>query len=416
MPNNFLNTQWVAMSVLRLLLNKLVVLDYFDRSVEPEFDKEFAVGSQVTKKFPQLFTVSDGMGYQPQGINRMQTPINLDQWLQIAFEWDDYETAVRLERSQEELETQYFEPAAAAMAQEWDSRAANWATNNTSMTVGILGTDPTAVTTYYAARQRLEENGSGELVKRCMLTSSSMMSSIGGGITSIFNPADEITRMFKRGSIGKLAGFDFFESQSLFSHTAGTWAGTSGYPIVYGAGQSGTSLIITANAGDTFNVGDKFSIPGVNLVNPMTRRIPGKASNKVFTITTPLVAAGGAGGDTINFLPPIYGPGSQYQNVDALPAGNVALTLWPGTSSPNGKVGTVGLGLTREAFGFVGAKLYTPKAVERAGQQRDPDTGVTVRIVVSWDPVRSVRVNRMDSLGGFGNFYQDRGAVAVVGS
>lgn len=415
--NNFLNTNWVAMEVLRLLVNKLIVAEYFNTSWKKEFDKEFAVGSTVSVKFPQLFTVSRGQGYNPQGINRRQTTVSLDQWLQTSWEWDDYETAVKLERSEEELRQQYWEPAAAALAQEADSIASKWAYQNASMISGTLGTDPTSVTTYYTARQRLEENAAGELGPRCMLISSSMMTSLGSNITTIFNPGSEISRAWKQGKyMGMLGGADFYESQSLYSHTAGTWAGTSGYPIISGAGQSGTSLVITANAGDTFNVGDKFSIANVNMVNPMTRRISGAAHNKTFTITQALTAVGGAGGDTINFLPAIFGPGSQYQNVDALPANSAALTLWPGTTSPNGKVGTVGLNLTKQAFAMVGAKLYSPKAVEHVGFKQDPDTGLGVRIVIAWDPVRSMRINRMDSLLGFGNLYQDNGCVAVVGA
>lgn len=412
MANAFLNTTWVSLKVLRLLLNKLVVAEYFNRSWEKEFQKEFAPGSQVTVKFPQRFTVTNGMGYSPQGINRLQTPVNLDQWMQVAFEWDDYEAAVKLERSEEELDEQYFEPAAAALAQECDSRCAKWAYQNASMMTGVLGTDPTAVSTYYTARQRLEENAAGVLGRRCMLISSSMMTSLGSNITSIFHPADEITKAWKEGVIGELATFMFYESQSLYSHTAGTWAAAV---TVNGANQSGTALTITATAGDTFNVGDKFSLANVNNVNPMTRRVPGKSYNKVFTVTQALVAAGG-GADVLNFLPPIYGPGSQYQNVDALPANGAALTLWPGTANPNGKVGTVGLGLTRQAFAIVGAKLYTPQAVEKAGTAQDPDTGLSVRKVEAWDPVRSVRVNRMDSLFGLGNLYQDNGAVTVAGA
>lgn len=412
MANNFLNTQWVSLKVLRLLLNKLIVAEYFNRSWQSDFDKEFAPGSSVSVKFPQKFTVSNTMSYDPQGINRLQTNVNLDQWMQIAFEWDDYEQAVKLERSESELETQYFEPAAAALAQECDSRCAKFAYQNASMTVGVLGTDPTAVTTYYQARQRLEENAAGVLGKRAMLISSSMMTSLGTNITTVFNPADEITKMWKEGVIGSLGGSMFYESQSLYSHTAGTWAGAV---TVNGASQSGTSIIITATAGDTFNVGDKFSMALVNLVNPMTRRIPGKATPKVFTVTQPLTAAGG-GVDVLNFLPAIYGPTSQYQNVDALPANSAALTLWPGTAAPSGKVGTVGLNLTRQAFAIVGAKLYVPDSVEKAGTAQDPDTGLSVRKVKAWDPVRSVQVNRMDSLFGLGNLYQDNGVVAVAGA
>lgn len=402
------------MKVLRLLLNKLVVAEYFNRSWNKDFEQEFAVGSQITVKFPQRFTVTDGMSYAPQGINRLQTPVNLDQWMQVSFEWDDYEQAVKLERSESELQDQYFEPAAAALAQDCDSRCAKFASQNASMTVGALGVDPTSVATYYQARQRLMENAAGVLGKKCQLVSSSMMTSLGSNITTVFNPGDEIDRMWREGYIGVLGGAKWFESQSLDSHTAGTWAAAV---TVNGANQSGTSIAITATANDTFKKGDKVSFLNVNLVNPMTRRIPGKKTAKVFTVTQDLTAIGaGNAADLLQILPPIYGPTSQYQNVDALPTSGAALTLWPGTASPNGQVGTVGLQLTRDAFAIVGAKLYVPQAVEKAGAAQDPDTGLSIRKVKAWDPVRSVQINRMDSLFGLGILYQDNGAVVVAGA
>lgn len=411
MPNQFTNTNWVSMEILRLLINKLEVAEYFNRDWEKDFQKEFAPGASITVKFPQRFNVVDGMGYDPQGINRVSTSISLDQWLQVPFEWDDYERAVKLERSEKELRENYWEPAAAAMSQEVDSRCAKFAYQNVSNVVGALGTDPTSVSTFYSARQVLKEK-SCPPGKKCMQISSSMMASLGSNITNIFHPADELTKMFKEGALGKLAGFDFYESNSLYSHTAGTWAASV---TINGANQSGTQLIVTATAGDTFNQGDKVSVLNVNGVNPMTKRIAGAPRNARFTITQPLTAVGG-GTDVLNILPAIYGPGSQYQNVDALPASGAALTLWPGTTSPNGKSGTVGLALSRSAFALVGAKLYVPKSVEAAGSAQDPETGIAVRKVIAWDPTRSMQVNRLDSLLGFGNLYQDNAAVAVVGA
>lgn len=412
MPNSFLNTNWVSMEILRLVLNKLVCAEYFNRNWEKDFKKEFAPGSSIDVKFPQRMFTTDQMGYAPQGLNRIKTSIALDQWIQCAFEWDDYETAVKLERSQEELRENYLEPAAAAIEQDIDSRCAKWAYQNASNLVGVLGTDPTTVATYYQARQVLMEEACPP-GKRCALISSSMMTALGSNITNVFHPADEITSQWKEGSIGRLAGFDFFESNSLYSHTAGTWASSV---TVSGANQSGTTLVITATAGDTFKVGDKFSILNVNRVNPMTRRVPGKATARTFTITAARTAVGGAGADSLSILPPIYGPGSQYQNVDSLPADTAALTLWPGTATPNGKVGTVGLALSRFGFALVGAKLYVPTAVEQAGAAQDTQTGIAIRKVKVWDGFRSMQINRMDSLLGFGNLYQANGAVVILGA
>ena len=398
------------MEVLRLLVNRLVCTEYFNRSWEKDFQKEFAPGSTIQIKFPQRFLTVDGMGYAPQGINRISTTVSLDQWIQVPFEWDDYERAVRLERSEEELREQYWNPAAAAIAQKIDSMAANWGRIHTSNFVGILGTDPTTVATYYQARAMLEREAAGP-GKRCMLISYSMMTSLGSNITNVFNPSDQITRQWKQGNIGILAAFDFYESNSLYTHTAGTWAGIV---KVVGSNQSGASLIIQGTNGDTIKAGDKFNIQAVNMTNPMTYRSAGPASLRTFTAAADYTLTGGS--DTIAILPAIYGPGSQYQNVDALPLNNANLTLWPGTTTPNGKTGTVGLGLTREAFALVGGKLYLPKAVESSGQAQDPDSGIAVRKVIAWDPVRSMQVNRFDSLVGFGDLYQQNGAVAVLGA
>ena len=153
-----------------------------------------------------------------------------------------------------------------------------------------------------------------------------MLVSIGPAVQTLFTPVDEITEVFKEGILGRAKGFDWYESQSLYSVTAGTFA--SGAVTVTGAGQSGTSLIVTGSVGDTLAQGDKISLANVNFVNPRTRRIAGPATAQQFTVTAPFTLTGGA--DTISILPAIYGPGSQYQNVDALPVNGAAVTLWPG--------------------------------------------------------------------------------------
>ena len=40
-----------------------------------------------------------------------------------------------------------------------------------------------------------------------MLISTNMMVSLGSNITNVFHPADQITRQWKEGTIGMLAGF-----------------------------------------------------------------------------------------------------------------------------------------------------------------------------------------------------------------
>jgi hypothetical protein len=419
MPNLFLNTSWISMEVLRNLKNALKVAEYFNHDWEKDYEKAWAVGTTIQVKFPQQFTIRNGLGYNPQGINRISTTISLDEPFGIDFQWDDYEAAVKAERSEEEIREQYLAPAGVQLANEWDSRAALFAKNNTSQIVGSLGTDPTSIVFLDQARARLlQKAGSYLSKKRAALISSSMQTnSINTPVTSLFQPTDAITEAFKEGSMGKLKTFDVFEEQNLYSHTAGTWAAAV---TVNGAGQSGTSLTITATAGDTFNVGDKFGIANVNLVNPRSRRTPGPVQVQTFTVTVALTAVGG-GVDVLNFLPAIYGPGadqnpSQYQNVDNLPVNGAALTLFPGTPNPNGATGTVGLALTPFAFAIVGMRFYLPKAVEARSQAEDKATGIPVRFVKAWDAYHSLQINRFDTVGGFGNLYQDNACVGLLGA
>ena len=413
MPSQFLNTSWISMEVLRNLMNVNKVATIFNHDWEKDYEKTFAVGTTIQVKFPQQFTIRDGLGYNPQGINRISTTISLDQPFGIDFQWDDYEAAVKAERSESEIKEQYLEPAGVQLSQEIDSRAALFAYQNASQLTGILGTDPTQISFLDNARRLLLELACPPDRNRMALISSSMqVNSINTPVTSLFTPADEIDEAFKEGSLGKLKGFRVFEEQSLYSHTAGTWAAGV---TVSGAGQSGTSLVITATAGDTFNKGDKISVDLVNRINPRTRRSPGPLTVKTFTITQDVVAVGGAGADTLQILPAMYGPGSQYQNVDALPGNGAALTLFPGTANPNGASGTVGLALTKHAFAIVGMRFYLPKAVEARSQAEDPLTGIPVRFVKAWDPVHSMQIHRFDTVVGFGNLYQDNGAVALLG-
>ena len=84
-----------------------------------------------------------------------------------------------------------------------------------------------------------------------VLSAHMLNTSRGAAVSTTFNPADEISREFKKGIIGMQGGYSWYESMSLYDHTAGTWTGTD---EVYGAGQSGSSLVITSTARDTVAV------------------------------------------------------------------------------------------------------------------------------------------------------------------
>jgi hypothetical protein len=401
------------MKILWFLKNSLEVADAFNSSWEDEFKMKFPVGSQAQIKLPQSWLVTTGLAYQEQGIQRLVTTVNLDQIKGVHFGYDSYEKLIKMERSEKEMDEAYFRPAGLQLAQQIDSDAANWASLWTNNVVGTLGTDSTTIDFALNADQVLFNLACPEGGKRHLVLSSSLMRSYVKNNVTQYNPQKDISDMFRIGVLGTAAGWKWFRSNSLFTHTIGTFP-THGVTVV-GAGQSGSSLIVTGTNGDTITPGDKFTIALVNSVNPRTRiKTPLGLKNFVYTGGNTFTFTGG--NDTITISPAIFGPGSQYQNVDALPANAAALTAWPGTTSPSGVSGTVSLGLSDKAFLKAFGKFDKPDAVEHAEDAVDPETGASLRLVVAWDQYNSKITNRFDCCYGFGNAYSDAGAVAVAGA
>lgn len=414
MPNTFQYADWITLESLRLLKNKLQVATLFNTKQNAEYDREFPIGETLRVKLPWRPQIRNGLGYNPQAIDRIYTTVTLDQIFGVDFEWDSAEKALEMERGEEQIKEEYLNPAMSQIAQEIDSRAALYAYQNTNNTVGVLGTDPTNFETFGQARQTmLELAGLDGAKKKGVCLAPAINTSMVQQAQTLFNPPDAISKQYKEGAIGRYAGFDWYESMSLYSHTASTWQST--VELSAAPANGATTLSLTVTSGDTFNKGDVISLQAVRPVNPATRRtFAGATTLKKFVITSASQTISGTAA-TITVSPAIYYEGP-YQNVNVQPASGADLTLFPGTASPNGKSGVQSLALTSDAFALVGVKLEVPKAVELASQSRDPETGLAVRFVRMFDPQQSKMVNRFDVLMGFGNLYPDNCAVRILGA
>ena len=273
MPNQFLNTSWISMEVLRNLKNAFKVAEYFNTTGKKTTRKRSPSArpfrSNSRNSSPSV-TASDttrraSTGFRPRS-----------RWISPLASISS--GTITKPRSRRNALRKKFASST------WSRPACRSRTNRFPCCV-VCEEQHFAdcrLARHRSHLDRVSRSGPGALAakgrrylskKRAALISSSMQTnSINTPVTSLFQPADAITEAFKEGSMGKLKTFDVFEEQNLYSQTAGTWAGAV---TVTGAGQSGTSLIITGTAGDTFNQGDKFAIANVNFVNPRSRRTPG---------------------------------------------------------------------------------------------------------------------------------------------
>jgi hypothetical protein len=408
--NQFQVVDWLSAEALRGLVNNLAIASHFNTDYNKEYTKSFAVGETVRVPLPQQFVVTTGLGYKPQGLNRIFTTVTVDQIFGIHFEYDSIEEALKLERGREAFKKNYLDKAMAQLAQEIDSRCAAWALANTNNIVGALGTTPTSFDIYGQARARLIENACPPGDKGMIISPQMMRTIVSNNLTN-FNPQNEVAKAFREGYYGTAEGFEWDESMSLYAQTAGTWQNAVTVNTAPATGAS--SMVVNCTSGDTFVANDVFAVAGVNNANPKTRRSTGTL--KQFSLTQNITATGSTA--TIYFqagTQGIQGPGSQYQNVDALPVANAALTLYPGTTSPNGKSGINGLAIHRDAYALVGVDLEIPKACEMSSRARDPQTGISVAFFRMMDPETRKMVNRFDVLIGLGNLYPDNCAVRIL--
>lgn len=412
--NTFLTTDWLSMTSLVLLTNQLEVTQFFNTSWNSDFQKPFAPGDTVRIKYPPKFVIRTGTGYTPQGIAEIQTSVTCNQTFGVDFEWTDVEAALKLERGDARLTDFYIKGPIAQIAQEWDSRSSLFAYQNANQIVGTLGTDPTTFAAFSnIAQQKLVEQACPREGDKAMIISPGVNTALMGSVVNTFNPVDAISKQYKQGVIGMQAGFKYFQSMSLYAHTAGSIAGA--FTLAAAVASGATSLTVNLTAGDTLAVGDVIGLGATYNANPMTRRKTTNAYTKTVVVTQALTAAGG-GADVVQISPTIYGPGSPYQNVDVLPANGATLTLFPGTSSPSGKSGVNGLAIHRDAYAVVFVPLELPSNQQISRQQRDPDTGASIRFVRAWDPVQSKMINRFDTLGGYGQLYPDNCVVRMLGA
>lgn len=424
-PNSFDVSDYLAREQLRKMTNKLVISEAFNTSYNKLFTQTYhagPMGDTVRVPYPRQFLpgTQNNLGYEPQPMVDRATSVTIDQVSKVHFEYDVLERALRMQDYQGALDEDIIEPATDTMAQDIEDRSALYAYQHTPNIVGILGTNPaTFDAAFGAAYERFINLGAGSGPRRAII-STGIQRSFTAAELALFGPADEISRSFKEGTIGRAQTFDTFASPSLYTHTAGTWAAgvtVNTTPAVNAdAGTGITSIVVTATNGDTFKKGDVFNIAGMNEVNLMTRRPGGTAKLREMSILTPTTAAGGVA--TLNFTPPLYGPGSPYQNVDALPLAGAALTLFPGTTSPNGKSGKQSLMLGKDAFAMVGVKLKIPPSGGdiKTAQRRDPKTGLAVTFVQQFDAKEMKWMTRFDCPFGFGEFWNSVAAARLLGA
>lgn len=387
--NQLLTPALITKETLTILTNNLVAAAKVNRQFENQFVK---IGTTLTVRKPNRFTVTLGPALQIQDITEPSTSISISTQAHIDFQFSSQELTLTIE----EYSERYCKPAAETLANTVDvSLLALF--NQINNEVGTPGSPPASFASIAAVGQRMDENAAPQDGRTLILNSAAYWS-LANGVSNLFTRS--VAEPALKGFLAVIANFEIYLDQNIQAQTVGAFGGT---PVVNGAGQSGSQIVTngwTASVTALLNVGDVMTFAGVHNVNPQPSAIgfisTGSLQNFVITAITNSDSGGNA---TLNISPAITTSGA-YQNVDAAPANGAAIVVTGNASTSYFQ----NLAFTRDAFGLVCVPMELPGGVDFAARQMFRN--ISMRIIRAYDVWNDVTPCRIDILYGVSTFYQ----------
>ncbi len=215
-----------------------------------------------------------------------------------------------------------------------------------------------------------------------------------------FNPQARVSEYFRTGLFAEeaLGISEWMWDQNMPTHTTGTF--TASTPLVDGALQTGSTLLLKGFGTYSFKQGDVFTILGVNSVNPLSYADTGELQQ--FTIVSDLAGAGAA---LVTISPPIITSG-QLQSVTASPANNAQIFYLGATSAVAGTLATTtsrqSMVMNEGACAWVAVDLKEDLAGAKVSMVRSKSAKLTMRMVEQYNIQTDQNPTRIDMLWGVG--------------
>lgn len=410
--NNLLNPSIITKRAMVEFKNAMVMLEKVDRQLDPMFEGK--IGDTVSVRKRVRYTAHNAADITSNINDTIEgsIPVTLDQRRVVPMQFSSEELTLDIE----EFADRYIRPAMIELAQQVESAIADEYKKVWNFT-GTPGTNPSTFLDIGTVGAIMDEQGvPAGMGDRCAFYTPAAALSLADGLKGVF-PNEIATRAIEYAKVNNYAGLDVYKSQSLKTHTVGTWD-TGSTPLVNGASQNvsyesvkdsySQDLITDGWAASTavLNEGDTFTIAGVYSVNPRTRESTGRLQSFVVRED---VTSDGSGNATFSVSPAIITSGP-YQTVTAAPADNAAITV---TSGDEGAQYAQNLAFHKDAITVAFGQLVAP--VGNVQSSRETMDGVSVRLVGDYDVLTDVNTWRFDIL--FGVEAQNPGmAVRHVGA
>lgn len=415
MANTFLTNQVVTYEALDVLENT----DSASRIINKEYSDQFKFGGAVlgqtlSIRKPPRFIGRLGAAASVESIVEQQVPLTL------AFQRgiDTEVSSQNLMLDIDDYRKRILKPQIARLANLIDQDVCSLAQGLNSF-VGTPGVTPSSLTTYLAAKTKLDNFAAPMDGDRNMILNPAAEAGAVDALKGLFQAADEVKQQYLSGKMGRAAGFDWSMDQNVYVHTVGTLGSAfTSNPVVNGANQSGSSIITsgwesgacTLKAGDV--IGFYSATTPCNSVNTQSYQSTGQMAQ--FVVTADISDTTGA--MTIPIAPAIVGPGSatpQLQNVTALPANGALVYVFdqPYTafSGISGKASPQNLAIHKDFGTLAMVDMPLPGGTDKAYRAASPKTGNTIRVIRDYVALTDQWLQRLDVLYGVAVLRQELG-------
>ncbi len=377
MANTLLTPDMITREALRILHQEMTFISTINR----DYDNSFAgsggkIGDTLRIRLPNQYTVRTGAVMQTQDTTETNTTLVINNQKGVDMSFSSTELTLDIDNFSE----RYIRPAMSVLAAAIEADALSmtqdvW--NVVANTGAAIDFDKVL-----QARRKLSDDLAPEDGRYALLNTNDSVKIV-DALKGLFQDQTAVASQFRKGHMGKAAGFTFSETTHLTTQARG--AG-SGYVTNAVTAQTGDSLIVDTGTG-AINKGEVFTIAGVFRVHPETKVNTGILQQFVVTETY----AGGNG--TIKFAPAIVASGAR-QNVTNGAANDQNVTIIGTASTAYGQ----SLVYHKDAFTFATADLVLPDEGFRSRQTFD---GISMRIVRKYDINNDLMPCRIDVLYGY---------------
>ena len=381
MANALLTPSVITKEALAILHQKLNFVGNINTQYDDQYAKSGAkIGNDLKIRLPNEFTVRSGATLSSQDVAESSTTLTVDTQKGVDFTFSSEELTMHID----EFKDRYLEPAMSVLAANIESDALSMYKDVYNFYSGVGAANSFGNITQ---AQKLLTDSLAPYGDRSYLHNPQSVVDMLADTKGLFQDSSSISKQYKDGQLGKIAGFEHYENTLMPVHATGTAAATTGY-LVNGASQSGSSLTVDGGT-TTFLKGDVITIAGVNRVHPETKANTGVLQQFVVT------ADSGSSATTLAVSPSITATGGR-QNVSAVPADNAAISKVGGGASADWQET---LAFSKNAFAFATADLILPNGVDFAA--REVSDGISMRIVRDYAISSDTMPCRIDVLYGY---------------